>query len=1074
MATSIATGEDLDLRRVAAPRSIDRPAPFWSWNERIEPAEARRQVRELARGGLGGGFIHVRVGLITPYLGDEFMDTVAAAVDECRLLGLHPYLYDEDRWPSGWGGGAVPLRDPSYRSKWLLRVPPGQDAPAGDNVSLLARDPDGTAYVRYVSPLGQAWFSGTTYADLMDRAAMRAFLEVAYEPYAARFGADFGGLIPAIFTDEPAITFLPAYADVPRGMLFWTDELPARFRARHGYDLLSRLAELFEDVGAYTATRTDYYRTCADLFERNFSAQLGAWCRDHGIALTGHYMLEGSLAANLAWDVCTLPHYRHMDWPGIDHLGRQIEEVITGLGCRSVVNQYAKPRMMSELYGCAGQHLSFEDRKWIAEQQIVLGVNLLVPHLLLYTMAGERKRDFPCNMWYQQPWWPQNHVVDDYLGRLCALMSQGEMVPELLVLHPIESLYPLRRPPLPEQDPWAYAHRADNARLTPLDAGFQGLSHDLLALQRSFDYGDETILADAGRVEADGPRPLLRVGAMAYPIVLLPDLSSVRATTLDLLEQFAAAGGPVLSVGALPSMVDGRPDGDGRLARFLGRHVRSVPREGLGDALDALIPPLVRLRGEGAGARRWLWQHTRRVGEQRVVLLANLSRQERVDGTLHLPRMTGPLHRLDLVAGTRRVLAEERGPIPPLSLRLEPGESAVLVAGAGDLTAFAPAQATPDAREMWRRLDEWSVERLDENALTLDLAQFARGDEPLSPQAPVIAIQHVLNAARYDGPLTLRYAFENRLDDDEDGEEERSIRLVLERPQHCEVRVNGTVARYDGLPAWRDLRWLPIEIGRLLRRGENVVELRYPAFEYGDVTSVADQARRYGIEIEAIYLTGDFGVAARAHEGAAAEMEAELWMNDGADAPRGARPVGDDLLVPVPPEPTPPWTLRTLRGPFALVPPAALQPGDLVGQGLPFYAGRVACRARLTLDTPPDGRVWLEAERLSVPVVEVLVNGQATGTLAWRPYRVELTDALRAGANTIELILYHSLRNLLGPHHSPDGEPYWVGPQTFQGRGDGWAERLARGERIEGWRDSYAVTEFGLFGEVRLLREARV
>jgi hypothetical protein len=49
-------------------------------------------------------------------------------------------------------------------------------------------------------------------------------------------------------------------------------------------------------------------------------------------------------------------------------------------------------------------------------------------------------------MWYQQPWWPLNGVVDGYLARLCALMSQGEMVPELLVLHPQESLYPLRRP----------------------------------------------------------------------------------------------------------------------------------------------------------------------------------------------------------------------------------------------------------------------------------------------------------------------------------------------------------------------------------------------------------------------------------------------------------------------------------------------------------------------------------------------------------------------------------------------------------------------------------------------------
>lgn len=312
-----ATRAELDLGRVAAPAAIDRPAPFWSWNEVLEPKEIRRQVRELARGGLGGAFMHVRVGLITPYMSPAFMDAMAAALDEARALGLHMYLYDEDRWPSGWGDGAVPLRDASFRVKWLLRVPAGQQPPQGADVALIAQGAEGERYYRYVSSLGQPWFNGTTYADLMDRRAMQTFLEVAYEPYAARFGANFGGLIPAIFTDEPAITFLPAYADMPVGLLFWTDELPARFQAMHGYDLLPRLGELFEDASSYTATHTDYYRTCAALFEQSYSAQLGAWCGGHGIALTGHYMHEGSLAGNLGWDVCTLPHYRHVNYPAL-------------------------------------------------------------------------------------------------------------------------------------------------------------------------------------------------------------------------------------------------------------------------------------------------------------------------------------------------------------------------------------------------------------------------------------------------------------------------------------------------------------------------------------------------------------------------------------------------------------------------------------------------------------------------------------------------------------------------------------------------------------------------------------
>jgi hypothetical protein len=653
-------------------------------------------------------------------------------------------------------------------------------------------------------------------------------------------------------------------------------------------------------------------------------------------------------------------------------------------------------------------------------------------------MAGERKRDYPCNMWYQQPWWPLNGVVDDYLSRLCALMAQGQMVPELLVVHPQESLYPLRRPPLPEQNAGDLCHRDDRERITPLDDRFQELSHLLLGLQRSFDYGDETILAELGRVETVGPRPLVRVGMMAYPLVLLPDLTSLRATTLALLEEFARAGGPIVATGELPRMVDGRHDLAPRLQEFLRRHVRTVVREALEETLDALIPPLV--RAEVAGPRRWLWQHMRRVGEAHVILLVNLSRQEAIEGTVHLGRLHGPLIRLDLAAQLAHTLVAPDGPIPPVTLRLEPGESAVLVAGPCATGPFAVPQPATIVPETHQALADWEIERLDDNSLTLDLARVRRGDEPFSAPTPVIATQQVLNAEAYDGPLTLRYSFLSDLDA-EDGPQ---VRLVLEHPERCTITVNGTPAAYAGLPYWRDIRWLPIDISALVRRGENIVDLAYPEFRYGDATSVADQARRYGTEIEAIYVIGDFSVRAQP-----------------------AR----DLTVVEPSEPTPPWPLEAIQGPFVIGTPGRLSPGDLVWQGLPFYAGRIACRRTVTLAAGPAGPVWIETDRLSVPVVGVRVNGQDVGALAWRPYRVEITDALRTGENAIELILYHSLRNLLGPHHNAQGEPQSVGPASFRATGTDWAGRRLR-QYAASWRPSYGVMEFGLLGEVRLVGAA--
>ena len=42
-----------------------RGAPFWAWNGKLEPDELRRQIRIMHRMGLGGFFMHSRVGLDT-------------------------------------------------------------------------------------------------------------------------------------------------------------------------------------------------------------------------------------------------------------------------------------------------------------------------------------------------------------------------------------------------------------------------------------------------------------------------------------------------------------------------------------------------------------------------------------------------------------------------------------------------------------------------------------------------------------------------------------------------------------------------------------------------------------------------------------------------------------------------------------------------------------------------------------------------------------------------------------------------------------------------------------------------
>ena len=97
-----------------------REMPFWSWNDRLDRDELVRQIRLMDEGGWGGFFMHSRLGLQTPYMGPAWLDSVRASVAEARARGMQAWLYDEDKWPSGYAGGLSIAANPAYRAKCLV------------------------------------------------------------------------------------------------------------------------------------------------------------------------------------------------------------------------------------------------------------------------------------------------------------------------------------------------------------------------------------------------------------------------------------------------------------------------------------------------------------------------------------------------------------------------------------------------------------------------------------------------------------------------------------------------------------------------------------------------------------------------------------------------------------------------------------------------------------------------------------------------------------------------------------------------------------------------------------------
>jgi hypothetical protein len=999
------------------PANAYRSVPFYSLNDELDPAELDSQLRLFKAGGFGGSFLHSRIGLLTPYLSDRWFEVMAAGVKTSQELGIDAWFYDEDKWPSGFAGGLVPLQNPAFQARSLARVKKGQAVSAPDSV--LFEDAD-YQYVCHVFPMGDPWFNGTAWVDLMNPDAVKAFIDCSYTPYIQRFGGQ--PRVLGTFTDEPQISPRPKIDHL--GAVSFSPVIPAAFKARTGRDLAPLAPALFAEVGDWRRVRLDYYRTVAACFEQAFSRQIGSYCATNAFAWTGHYNGEDSPTSNMLNEGGLMQQLRHMQMPGIDALGLRYNSLHCGKVMTSVANQYGQRRRLSELFGISGHNMTFEDRMWITGWHTLMGVNFMCPHLSLYSMKGERKRDYPPTISPHQPYWRYNRLFEDFSARLAYFATAGQTAPEVLVLSPLESCY--------------VEHASKRAG--KYDAGVDALMRALMAAHRNFDLGDEQILSEIAK--AEGGRFV--VGRMAYRAVALPPLLTIRASTLALLKQFAAQGGAVLAAQELPALVDGA-ESPAELAA-LKACAQLVPADGWAAALGARVPPLFTLRGQGADQ---VWTHLRSVTDGYSLQLSNTSRKESRALALRFRDRDVPAALWDPVSGRCLQLKPEAD--GAYALAFAPAQTWIVSFGetaAG--VAFDAAYALPDEspKTVATLAGPWRGRRIDPNVLTLDYARYSKdGGATWSAPEPVLAIyDRFAQSAPYNGELKLK--FEPHVTD-----LPRSCKLAVEQPEmYTSVTVNNKPLSFADSGAFTCFTMRTADVGGLLVPGRNeiVLTLNYVSA----IPASLDARARYGTEIESVYLVGDFAVKA---EPAAAPLATTYRNQEGT----------------LPPKPINSFSR------FSLAKEAESFSGDLAPQGYPFYAGEFVLACDVELTAPEPGRRY----RLAFPafeavVLNVSVNGQACPPLFASPWEADVTAALKPGKNAVRVSLTNSLRNQMGPHHHKGGEHTAVGPATFRanhywpnkeaGERDWYDARL--GGKAKVWRDDYYCIPFGLLQPPALLK----
>ncbi|MBQ1368810.1 MAG: hypothetical protein IIY45_12105, partial [Firmicutes bacterium] len=974
------------------PGSEYRGTPFWAWNGKLEKEELKRQIEIFQQMGFGGFHMHVRTGLETEYLSEEYMEDIRFCIEEAKKRGMIAYLYDEDRWPSGSCGGQVTMNHPEYARKSLLlttkdymRKDQTDEPEAGRGQELMRQENgelvavydiqlDETGYLKgaclvwqkakakedaalpasldgcvrwyaYVEHAGaDPWFNNAAYVDTMNPEAVRSFIDSTHEKYAAAIGDEFGHGTKSIFTDEPQFTpkkpldFAKEQKDL---FIPWTDGLDELYKKQYDEDLWPILPEVFFEPKEPASVRLRLQNVITDRFVESFCRQIGDWCEAHDLLLTGHVMGEPTLESQTQAVGDAMRCYEPFGIPGIDMLC-DFHEYTTAKQAASRVHQLGKEGMLSELYGVTGWDYDFRGYKLQGDWQAALGVTLRVPHLTWMTMHGEAKRDYPACIGYQSPWYEKYAIIEDHFARLATVLTRGKPIVKVGVIHPIESFWLL----------WGPGDLTGEKR-AQMEQQFASLAETLLLGTIDFDYIDEATLSN----QSDGTG--FTVGQMQYEVVIVPPILTIRSQTVQRLAAFQKHSGRILWQGECPSLIEGKPEADSDLSVMLHEVYQKAEKIGTdpGSVLKALESVRqLDIRRENGMRENTLIYQLREDGQDRWLFIAKGKNpvspdvepapklRIRIRGLYQAEvydTATGDILSLPVKWEDGWTIFEKVWYMhDSLLLRLKETKDCTNVDSAIVSSDAEFTKSTPDVR-----FGTVPVELEEPNMLLLDMAEYCVDGEHFEPEEEILRIDN-LARAKLGIPLRKKEVQQPYTIREEAGIQNPRLKLrfrfvskltingaklALEDSETARIWLNGkkVKAEPDGWFVDRCIRAVPLPE---IVRGENRIEVEVPI---GARTN-----------LEAMYLLGDFGVKVFGTEKVLTEPVKKLGF------------------------------------------------GDITPQGLPFYTGNLLYHMQVAIpDKKPEphgtaatnGEICIRIPQYRGGLCEVMLDGKAVGEVVYSP-----------------------------------------------------------------------------------------
>jgi len=287
---------------------------------------------------------------------------------------------------------------------------------------------------------------------------------------------------------------------------------------------------MLDDGNHGQKVRTQYFSIIADFMANHYFKPIKEYCHEQGFKSGGHLLLEESLMAHVPLYGNIMACFREMDIPGIDVLTGMPEltrrYLISGRLASSAAELEGNSMVMTEVcpvsdHGVyAGKEAPTIHVKGTINRQMVAGIDKFNNYLQLHHEDHAGKR-----------------VFNEYIARVCMMMSGGTRASRIAVYYPIETLWAKYRPISFYLRGWDDVQGGDEAaqRLNRL---FDDITFALYDNHWEFSYIDAKGIMENAHANRD--------------ILILPGVETIPLEAMEKIAEFCKNGGKVFAFESLP------------------------------------------------------------------------------------------------------------------------------------------------------------------------------------------------------------------------------------------------------------------------------------------------------------------------------------------------------------------------------------------------------------------------------------------------------------------------------------------------------------------------------------------